>query len=485
MINNSIYNLVGGLVRLGLGLLSAPLLLVWLGAKTYGLYVIILSIINFALVFETTIPIIFTVFIAGNATNNLPNTITQEEIIRVCLWMIVFLSATTLAILYSASPFIVAFFDHLTPDEQLLLANGIKFSSFIVAIRLLQQFFIGIEQANGNFKLFNVLNSLFNITQTVSILLITFFSHNITFLLYTQLIIALAFTGIHAFVCFRKKLITPISFWGIPDKYLAKSMAIYAGRSGLSSVGILLFSQGDKLIVGKLIGLESAGIYAAITALTSQINSLSALPVQPVISEVSRIKAKAEYEQSDDSSSKTQLSGVLSKTLQINSFIAFGCGCIIVLLAPELIQILFKNVLTNVDELIFSLRVITIIYTIYSLNAVGYYVLYATHNELENTVIVSFSGILSLCLIAWLGTHFGLIGALLGNIGYLTTLYLPFRAFHRLNLPKILLFQKWYLPFLLLSVSVLTCFLSGDFWIRTFVVLCIALYLPSKYVKLI
>ena len=485
MISNSIYNLIGGLVRLGLGLLSAPLLLVWLGAKTYGLYVIILSIINFSLVFETTIPIVFTVFIAGDAKNNLPNTITQEDVLRVCLWMIVILSAITLSILYSAPTLIVAFFDRLTPSEQLLLTNGIKFSSFIVAIRLFQQFFIGIEQANGNFKLFNVLNSLFNITQTLSILLITFFSRNITFLLYTQLTIALLFTGIHAFVCFRKKLITPISLWGIPDKYLAKSMAAYAGRSGLSSIGILLFSQGDKLLVGKLIGLESAGVYAAITTLTSQINSLSALPVQPVISEVSRIKANTNQEQSGGLSSKVQLSNVLGKTLQINSFIAFGCGCIIVLLAPELIQILFKNVLANADELVFSLRLITVIYTIYSLNAVGYYVLYATHNELENTVIVSFSGILSLCLIAWLGTHFGLIGALLGNIGYLTTLYLPFRAFHRLNLPKIILLQEWYLPFFLLSISVFTCFLSGDFWIRTFVVLCIALYLPSKYVKLI
>lgn len=85
-------------------------------------------------------------------------------------------------------------------------------------------------------------------------------------------------------------------------------------------------------------------------------------------------------------------------------------------------------------ENILLFQIATVIYSIYSTNAVSYYTLFAVDSVKLLTVGMLGSGVLSALLIS-LGSHtFGVVGAVCGNIGYLGTLILPIFAVNKLEI---------------------------------------------------
>ena len=76
----------------------------------------------------------------------------------------------------------------------------------------------------------------------------------------------------------------------------AKAIAQYSAMAWLSSLGPLLFSHGDRIVVGAILGPAALGIYSAITSVTSQISVLTSLAVHPLFptlgSLISRVDVK-------------------------------------------------------------------------------------------------------------------------------------------------------------------------------------------------
>ncbi len=61
----------------------------------------------------------------------------------------------------------------------------------------------------------------------------------------------------------------------------------YSLAAWLVVVGTVLFTQGDRLVVGAVLGTATLGVYAVITSTVLQINSLSATAVLPILPEIS------------------------------------------------------------------------------------------------------------------------------------------------------------------------------------------------------
>jgi O-antigen/teichoic acid export membrane protein len=226
-----------------------------------------------------------------------------------------------------------------------------------------------------------------------------------------QAIIGIAMLIAHLFIVMP--LLRPLKLrpsWSVSK---SRSIGRYSLLTWISSIGGALFSQGDRIIVGSLLGTNVLGIYAAITNITIQINTLSALPVQPILPLLTALVAK-------DAIDRSQLYRNLKLAFGVNSIVALGIGAALFASAPFVMNILVSQ--TPNDETVLAFRIAVIIYALYSLNAVGYYMLFALDAVHISLIINLVSSILSLILIAIMSVRVGLLGSVAGNIGYLLSL---------------------------------------------------------------
>lgn len=98
--------------------------------------------------------------------------------------------------------------------------------------------------------------------------------------------------------------------------------------------------------------------------------------------------------------------------------------------APIILKAMISDAISS--ELIFAFRSAIIIYALYSLNAVGFFTLLGV-NLVGKCMSIRFgSAALSLLLIYWGASQWGLVGACLGNGGYLLTLLMNYMAIKHL-----------------------------------------------------
>lgn len=191
-----------------------------------------------------------------------------------------------------------------------------------------------------------------------------------------------------------------------------------------SSIGSVLFAQCDRLVVGAFLNTPTLGVYAAITTITTQINAISSLPVQPLLARVGHYwthKTESVVARRE-----------LKHTTQFNAVLAFSVAAAVFIMAPLICTIVFHGN-TN-PTMIIALRCASVIYASYSLNATGYFILPTIGALTLHTAIQVAGGVFAVLLI-WVGSlHWGLLGAVLGNAGYIITVALTVIALSRLKI---------------------------------------------------
>jgi O-antigen/teichoic acid export membrane protein len=160
--------------------------------------------------------------------------------------------------------------------------------------------------------------------------------------------------------------------------------------------------------------------------MTSQINALSAIPVQPLLPYVARYAH-------DMSAHLRELQLLVAGAIRVNGVVALGLSGLVLVCAPAIAAVLVQP--DDVAAVISTMRILAVIYGVYSLNAVGFYSLFATHDVRRLCLITVGSGLLTLATIALGARLAGLTGAAIGNASYVATLALTMVAIRRFGLP--------------------------------------------------
>lgn len=463
MLRNGLYNFIGSGVRIGLGIVTVPILINLLGTDGYGIYSIIMSVIAFAILSEWSISLTLNVFLSqdigqgGDKEALLIGTTLISSLI-----VIVGLAVLITIILWFTAPILPALLKELSTTEVYTVVIGCRLLIFIVWSRLLHQYFIGIEQAYNKYALLNVITTTFNVTQAICILITAYLYKDILIILWIQSAISSVFVLVHALVCYKMGFLKYFSL-KMPVKLRSVQAVLgYSSRVWLGTIGSVIFNQGDRLVIGSVMTPSAVGIYSALTSLAYQINSFSAAPVQPLMSIINRILLTEEAQLAD----RLKLLTGVKKALLLNTSIAIGMGSLIMLFAHEVVTIFFHKQPNLTDQTVLHLKLITLIYTLYSFNAVGFFILYAIKREIINTVVVLFCGLLSLSLITLLTVKYGLTGAVIGNSAYVLTLFLLYKGLREVRVSLHDIISTIQVPLILfLGVSVLT-FTTQNFLVR-------------------
>jgi O-antigen/teichoic acid export membrane protein len=420
MIKNGIYNVAGAVIRLILTFLTIPLLIRLIGVEEYGLWTLISTVLAVAGLAEGGLSISTTVFLSEDIANNSVEGISQTLTITGTAMLLLATLAGFLLLMTTDN--IIGLFQNLLSSQRHEAISALRFSTIVLWAKLLQQVLIGIEQAYQKYGLMNFLNTFQVVLSSLGLIVIAWCGGKTLAFMQWQAAVNLLTLAMHGWASkFLLSQVKPKIMW---SRSRSSEIVRYSLSTWFTSLGIALFQQGDRLIVGGILGTKELGIYTAITSVTGQINTLSSLPIQPILPEISKIyNAEVKH---------TKLQEKINKVQQANGIIALGIGSILLTFSPLIISLLISE--NAVTEYVTLFRISTIIYSVYSLSAVGYYVLLGLKLTRICLVIVLFSGALSLTMIAILSHYFGIFGAIIGNAGYIVVCLLNVIGVRSLNI---------------------------------------------------
>jgi O-antigen/teichoic acid export membrane protein len=414
VLKNGLYNTTGAIIRMVLALLTIPLLIRSIGLEEYGLWTLVSAVVGLVGLAEAGLSVSTTVFLSRDLASADANGI--SETLTVTIVAMLLLATFAAVLMWLGAETLVDFFPGLSGAQRIVAAQAFRIGGLVVWARLLQQVLVAVEQAYQRYGVMNIVNTAQAALSSLGLLAVAWLGGRTIEMMRWQAVastvILIAHVGV-GWILLRRLNLRPT--WNS-----MKSLAIgrYSLLTWVGSLGGVLFSQCDRLLVGGLLGTGVLGVYAAITTVTAQINSFSAVPVQPLLPAISSLLAKPSIDEA-------QLRKQLKHAFGVNASIALGLGAGLLVFAPIVMNVLIPRGATN--EYVWAFRIATLIYTLYSLNAVGFYILFAIGAVQTYLIINLASGVVSLLLIGILSVHIGLVGSVAGNAGYLLSLlFVPF-----------------------------------------------------------
>jgi O-antigen/teichoic acid export membrane protein len=422
MLKNGFYNTAAGAIRSGINVLTIPILIRALGVDEYGLWTLASTVINVVTLAEAGLSTATTMFVSQDLAKEDFDGVSQTLTVTGSVMLgLATLAALVLAI--GAEP-IVGSFAKLDRTQQLTAVHALQIGGIVVWTKLFQQVLIGIEQAYQRYDLLNLLNTIQSLLTGLGMLIVVWWGGQTIELMKCQAIVGVVILIGHVALIKFLTRNTKLRFqW---DRSKGLTVARYSLQTWFTSLGGVLFAQADKLIVGAIFGSRELGIYAVITNIASQINLFSYLPVQPIVPKITQYFATPDAD-------RVSFDKQIKSALEVNFSIALGAGAMLFSFAPLVLDILIHDA-TNATYIL-SLQIVAIAYGFASVNAVGYYILLATDavNICMKIQLISSVGSL---LIIYLGSlQFGIIGAAVGNAGFMGTLLMVYMGMQKISIP--------------------------------------------------
>ena len=461
MFRNGFYNLLGSVLRLGISLLTIPVLIRLIGIEEYGLWILVSTVLGVASLAEGGLSTSTTVFLSQDLANDDTKGISQTLTITTVGMLCVATLAALLLFIFSGV--IIDFFKDFTLLQRLVAISSLQVSALVLWARLLQQILVGVEQSYKRYDLMNILNTIQIILINLGMIGIAWLGGRTLSLMKWHALICMIMLLVHGIAVTRLINISTLK----PSWCRSKSVIIlhYCSSTWMTALGGAFFTQGDRLIVGGMLGNKLLGIYAAITSITVQINSFSALAIQPLLPEIGRLYYGADQNQNE-------IKQKIKKSFQINAILALGVGGSLLTLTPIILRFLIPGPISEENN--FYFRIATIVYSIYSTNAVGYYILLGLKMPNITLIVQILCGSAALILIAYLTKIMGLQGALLGNSAYVGTWSLNVLAMKKLKIP-FNIWVKWITPSFLWFFGVVllnfTLNIQSVFWLSIILII--------------
>jgi O-antigen/teichoic acid export membrane protein len=427
-------NLAGALVKSAAAIVATPLTLMFCGLEEFGRWAFLISVATVVATTDFGLPTTVTVYMSHKSdTGSSLAMSVRATYIGVASLVVALLMGGIAAGVVFAGPHLSVmqkFFVAGSVDVRLAVSMGL-----FVGTRILANVTAAFLQAETNYRAFVMIGLTFVLPTAVGMPLAARFGFDARAFLHLHTFFSIV--NLFAYLAAVGQIGRRYGWRFAVDWHEWSGMTRFGFGSWLGAAGGILFSQLDRVLVGILLSTHQLGIYAASTQIASQINALSAIPVQPLLPYVSKFAHNITFH-------LRELQSLLSEAIRMNTAVALGLSGIVVILAPTVAAILVET--PDAEVVTSTLRILGIVYGGYSLNAVGFYSLFATHDVKRLCVITVGSGILTLATVAAGAQLGGLIGAAIGNVSFVATLALTIVALRRFGMSITLWLRMVALP---------------------------------------
>jgi O-antigen/teichoic acid export membrane protein len=415
MYNSSAFNLGTGFIRLGGGVLSVAILSRTWSQSDFGSWAFITAITSTSAALDFGLSIY-----AGSLSKENSQGENYEQKINSILVLAVVVAGLASSLLVLLAPWLAALIQE--EESQLVVADAISGCAFgLAGGKMLAGVASAILISQNRYKDL----ALISAGQVLTILGVNLatrltqstFNLNLALQSYATAVWAVIILVVIRYCAVQvggreAKIAACANISSLIDT-VKKSLSLFA-----SSLSSICFSNVDKLIVGSALGSKNLAFYTIASLVAGQINSLSALLVQPIIHIVPKV----------DSNKQAALS--LEKYANISIIAGPSLGLSLILLSPIVRSIFFPS-LHDQNQIYFaeqSIALMCFIYGIYSTNCYGYYYLLSKQVFKFISIVVSISTALVLLGMAGMGNSFGLLGLVACNAAYIISCMLTIVA---------------------------------------------------------
>lgn len=417
LLRNGLYNIGGQTVRSLVSLLTIPLLVRFLGIREYGIWSLAYAAFMLMTVGNGGMAVAATVFLPKDLHRD-----DQSEAAGTLSFIVGSAGALGIVLgllLWFLGPVVVGSLTAFGPAERIEAAQALQIAGLGISLLILHRTLMGVEQAFDRYGAANIFQILQSVLANGGLVLVAWFGGRAVAMMKWQVIAYVSLLAGHGW--FISSLVRARHLrirWNAARarKILKFSLATWA-----SILGSDLFSQGSRWIVGAVLGAPVLGVYSAITNMTLKINSFSGMATQPLAPSLSREAVK-------NASAESRV----RQAAHLNALIAVGGGIFFFVLADWVMRVMVAGASGTQD--VIALQIAAIIFALYSIEAPGYFILFSAGDARTNFMVVLSSAIVSLGLIFLGGWRYGLLGAIVGNAGYLGTLFLVPMGLHRIHL---------------------------------------------------
>lgn len=427
MLKHGLYNTLSYFIKLSLSFLLVPVLIRIIGIEEYGLWTLVSTTLAIVMLAEGGLSNATLFFVSQSLGKDDDNHL--SEVLSVVILAMLSLATIAALTILGIAPLIVKSLPQLTVEQNRVATFCLQLGSLLVWSRMIQGIPMGIEMACDSYKSMNLIGTLQSILTNIGMLVIAYSGGGILNLMQWQVSTTVCVLLVHIFTAWSLIKYRKLVFKFKKDNisYILK----YSFSVWLTSLGSAIFYQADKLIVASLLGTKSLGIYAAITNTTAHINGFSAMAIQPVLPKLSGAIGNI-------STKQTAIQRQVIQAMQFNLAISLGMGGGLLIFDFLIMHILFGEQFRT--EYVMYFRIAVVIYTLISLSCAGNYILLGYGMANLSMIAIISSGVIALAAIFVGASNSGLIGAIIGNSGFILILILNFWAMQKTKIS----FQELY-----------------------------------------
>ena len=416
MIKQGFFNLIGLIIKIGTILLPIPILIKNLGVESYGVWIWCFSIIGSFQLFEGGFTLTIVHFLSKNslAKEQNENNIFYADSILTAATITIFLAMLASGSLLFFSDYIASGLE--TKINKTLVKGIIKTSAIVLALKITQNIGWGIYQSNNQYGKYNFLTSIQVIVVNIGLIFISIkMPKSLNIMMQWVAIVYLTITI--AQLLLLKNFLIFMKNGRLKYAHVIEQTK-YAWSCWGSNLGAILYTHGDKLIVGNLLGAGNLAIYSTLTSIVAYISTIGSQLIHPVFPILSKLNHKNEKE--------VEITNALENALYLNVTITILVSFSLLIISDNLLHFLLKESYSR--NTLQSFYMLIIIYSINSINAPGYYALLSINQNHTVMLSVLIFGCISLIMIYYGAKNLGITGAIYGNIGYSFTIILVYLA---------------------------------------------------------
>jgi O-antigen/teichoic acid export membrane protein len=391
-------------LRLGVGLVTAPLLVRLLGVEEYGLWAVLAAVLATVSLMDLEITSAVKYYLAADNAREDWNEVRAWA--NTSFWIVTGLAAAGSAAMLFGAPLLsrMLFPQSLHRGEAIrimvVLAAGLPF-------RFWHKWLTAMEAA------------LLRFDAQVAVEIPSGFAVQVGSVLAAWLFrsaysVALLQTGIIAATCIAHagvlRSIWPCGRHSGPRfmRKHARQLFRYGASDWITAVGSTIFNNADRLIVNSVLGTTAAGLYSAATAVVNKIVELPVSFTRLLPSAVSAASANGD---------RDRLIHLFRQAIRASGTITFVAASGVIFLAHPVAAIMVGH--QYADTIVPVLRVMAAVYGVQSLCVTSFWFASGLGRPFINSQW-AILGSAVMCGLIWvLGPRMGIMGAAWGNAGYL------------------------------------------------------------------
>jgi O-antigen/teichoic acid export membrane protein len=411
IVRNSAYSLMGFLIPAAVFLVTTPLLLRQMGAFDFGLWSLALSFLGFLGIFDLGLATAMGKFIAQYQAQGDTDRLSAAVTTSVVMYLVI---GIVLAVpVYALAPEVASLFKHDEVAADSVVTQVIRLAALGFVPLMMKSAALAVPVGLQRFKVPMVLSTLQTILTLGVALIVVDHGGSVTDVVASSVFVLVVVSVSSLLIAYL--LLRPLGARILFSRSQTRLIAGFIMYTSISSLGIVLFSYLDRVVVGAVLGVAAVAYYAIAVGISVNLLTLADVLTRPLMPAASSWVASGQWVRAGRYLARSTMVILVLELLASITLLLISRPFLDWWLGPE-----FSTAVLG------PLRILLVAYAGIAVAAPSYHLANGVGLPWLPALWGVVGGFLSLVLIVALGGAWNLPGAAWANFAYWTNLLIIF-----------------------------------------------------------